>query len=128
GSPISAPPLKSESSQLYDSSQQRARHSDSVRLSRWSKIRGPLHFEDCMENVACWADRVKIVWWDGGGICLFAKTLEKEQFCRPRIAPATVRLNYAQLLALVDGMDWKKVRPITVQRPQSVGSKKAVTF
>jgi len=22
------------------------------------------------------ADRVKIVWWDGGGICLFAKTLE----------------------------------------------------
>jgi transposase len=32
-----------------------------------------------------------------------------------------VRLNYAQLLALVDGMDWKKVRPITVQRPQSVG-------
>jgi hypothetical protein len=26
------------------------------------------------------ADRVKIVWWDGGGICLFAKTLEKEQF------------------------------------------------
>jgi len=67
------------------------------------------------------ADRVKIVWWDGGGICLFAKTLEKEQFCWPRIAPATVRLNYAQLLALVDGMDWKKVRPITVQRPQSVG-------
>lgn len=40
------------------------------------------------------ADRVKIVWWDGGGICLFAKTLEKEQFCWPRIAPATVRLNY----------------------------------
>ena len=79
------------------------------------------HFEDCMQNVACWADRVKIVWWDGGGICLFAKTLEKEQFCWPRIAPATVRLNYAQLLALVDGMDWKKVRPTTVQRPQSVG-------
>ena len=42
------------------------------------------------------ADRVKIVWWDGGGICLFAKTLEKEQFCWPRIAPATVRLNYVQ--------------------------------
>ena len=45
------------------------------------------------------ADRVKIVWWDGGGICLFAKTLKKEQFCWLRIAPAVVRLNYAQLLA-----------------------------
>jgi transposase len=67
------------------------------------------------------ADRVKIVWWDGGGICLFAKTLEKEQFCWPRIAPATVQLSYAQLLALIDGMDWKKVRPTTVQRPQSIG-------
>jgi transposase len=43
-------------------------------------------FEDCMQNVGRWADRVKIVWWDGGGICLFAKTLEKEQFCWPRIA------------------------------------------
>src|SRR6516225_8056815 len=44
------------------------------------------------------ADRVKIIWWDGGGICLFAKTLENGQFCWPRIAPATVRLNYAQFL------------------------------
>ena len=35
------------------------------------------------------ADRVKIVWWDGSGVCL---TLEKAQFCWPRIAPARVRL------------------------------------
>jgi hypothetical protein len=31
-----------------------------------------------MHNETSCADRVKIVWWDGGGICLFAKTLEKE--------------------------------------------------
>jgi transposase len=67
------------------------------------------------------ADRVKIVWWDGSGVCLFAKTLEKAQFCWPRIAPARVRLNQAQLLALVDGLDWKKVRPANVKRPQSIG-------
>jgi transposase len=36
-------------------------------------------------------------------------------------APTKVRLNQAQLLALVDGTDWKKVRPATVKRPQSVG-------
>jgi transposase len=49
------------------------------------------------------------------------KTLEEAQFCWPRIGPATVRLNHAQLLALVDGLDWKKVRPVVVKRPQSMG-------
>lgn len=68
------------------------------------------------------ADRVKIVWWDGTGACLFAKRLdEKAQFCWPRIGASRVRLNHAQLLALVDGMDWKKVRTVSTRRPQSVG-------
>lgn len=67
------------------------------------------------------ADRIKIVWWDGSGLCLFAKRLEKAQFCWPRIGRVRVQLNAAQLLALVDGLDWKKVRPLDVKRPQSVG-------
>jgi transposase len=67
------------------------------------------------------ADRTKAVWWDGSGVRLFAKTLEETKFCWPKIAPARVRLNHAQLLALVDGLDWKKVRPVAVKRPQSVG-------
>ena len=67
------------------------------------------------------ADRIKIVWWDGSGLCLYAKRLEKAHFCWPRIGHARVQLNTAQLLALVDGMDWKKVRPVDVMRPQSVG-------
>jgi hypothetical protein len=29
--------------------------------------------------------------------------------------------DHAQLLALVDGLDWTKVRPVVVKRPQSVG-------
>jgi transposase len=78
-------------------------------------------FEDCMQNVACGADRIKAVWFDGTGVCLFAKTLEEAQFCWPRIGPTTVQLNHAQLLALVDGLDWQKVRPVAVKRPQSLG-------
>ena len=67
------------------------------------------------------ADRIKAVWWDGSGVCLFAKTLEETQFCWPKIAPTRVQLNHAQLLALIDGLDWTKVRPVVVKRPQTVG-------
>ena len=67
------------------------------------------------------ADRIKIVWWDGTGVCLYSKRLEKAQFFWPRIGPHRVQLNHAQLLALVDGMDWKRVRAVTVRAPQSVG-------
>jgi transposase len=37
------------------------------------------------------ADRIKAVWFDGTGVCLFAKTLEDAQFCWPRIGPAMLR-------------------------------------
>ncbi|MEY9559394.1 transposase [Sinorhizobium fredii] len=63
------------------------------------------------------ADRVKIVWWDGSGVCLYAKRLEKSQFCWPRIGHNRVQLNHAQLLALIDGMDWKRVRSVPVKPP-----------
>ena len=66
-------------------------------------------------------DRMKIVWFDGTGVCLFSKRLEKNVFCWPRVGANRVRLNYAQLMALVDGLDWKRIRPLDVRRPQSAG-------
>ena len=56
------------------------------------------------------ADRIKAVCLMAQGVCLFAKTLEDAQFCWPRIGPAMLQLNIHSLLALVDGLDWKKVR------------------
>ena len=41
------------------------------------------------------ADRIKAVWFNGTGVCLFAKTLEDAQFCWPRIGPATLQLNHS---------------------------------
>ena len=29
------------------------------------------------------ADRIKIAWWDGSGVCLYSKTLEDQGFCWP---------------------------------------------
>jgi transposase len=67
------------------------------------------------------ADRIKIVWWDGTGVVLYTKRLEKAQFCWPNIGHSRVQLNHAQLLALVDGMDWKRVHAAAVKQPESVG-------
>lgn len=67
------------------------------------------------------ADRIRIVWWDGSGVCLYAKRLEDSSFCWPQIGPVQVHLSYSQLLALLDGLDWKRVRPMTVKAPELVG-------
>ena len=67
------------------------------------------------------ADRVKIVWWDGSGVCLFAKRLEKSSFCWPRIGHVRVQLNHVQLMALLAGLDWKRVRPVAVKAPEFAG-------
>jgi transposase len=67
------------------------------------------------------ADRVKIVWFDGSGLCLFAKRLEHSHFIWPMPGGAEIRLSHAQLMALVEGLDWKRVRTVEVQAPQSAG-------
>ncbi|WP_426443260.1 IS66 family insertion sequence element accessory protein TnpB [Bradyrhizobium genosp. P] len=54
-------------------------------------------------------------------MCLYSKQLEKSKFCWPRIGPYRIQLNQAQLLALVDGLDWTKVRAVVVKRPETVG-------
>lgn len=55
------------------------------------------------------ADRVKLIWWDGTGLCLMAKTLEQGGFRWPSIQDGVMRLTAAQLGALLEGLDWRRV-------------------
>ena len=55
------------------------------------------------------ADRVKLIYWDGTGVCLFAKRLETGSFCWPNVQDGVLRLTAAQLSALLEGLDWKRV-------------------
>jgi transposase len=66
------------------------------------------------------ADRVKLVFWDGTGLCLFSKRLEEGKFCWPRIADGVMRLSAAQLAALLEGLDFARVHTIRAMRPQAV--------
>jgi transposase len=66
------------------------------------------------------ADRVKLLFWDGTGVCLFAKRLEEGKFRWPRIEDGVMRLSAAQLSALVEGLDWTRVHARRVATPKAV--------
>ena len=67
------------------------------------------------------ADRVKLIFWDGTGMVLVAKRLEDGKFRWPRIDDGMMRLSSAQLLALLEGLDWRRVHTVERGRaPQSV--------
>jgi transposase len=62
-------------------------------------------------------DRLKILWWSGDGLCLFAKRLESGRFVWPQAASGTVHLSAAQLSMLLEGIDWRRPqRTIAPQR------------
>ena len=63
------------------------------------------------------ADRIKLIYWDGTGMCLFAKRLEKAAFCWPNIQDGVIRLSSAQLSALLEGLDWRRVHAIETPAP-----------
>ena len=52
-------------------------------------------------------DLLKLLWWDGTGLCLMAKRLERGRFIRPRTQKGTVSLTAAQLTMLLEGIDWR---------------------
>jgi transposase len=61
-------------------------------------------------------DLIKLLWWDGDGLCLFAKKLERGRFIWPQATSGTIVLTRAQLSMLLEGIDWR--RPVRTAAPQ----------
>ena len=67
-------------------------------------------------------DRVRLLWWDGTGICLLTKRLEGGAFRWPPVEDGVMRLTAAQLSALLEGLDWRRVHEMRRTRvPTAAG-------
>jgi transposase len=53
---------------------------------------------------------VKLLWYDGQGMCLFSKRLERGHFVWPVTETGRVSLTPAQLSMLLEGIDWRMAR------------------
>jgi len=60
-------------------------------------------------------DIIKLLWWDGQGMCLLAKRLEKGRFIWPQAQSGSVALTPAQLSMLLEGIDWRM--PVRTWQP-----------
>lgn len=67
------------------------------------------------------ANLVKIVFWDGNGLCLFSKRLDQGGFTWPQADDrgGRVVLSSSQLSLLLEGIDWRV--PERVWRPAAAG-------
>ena len=64
-------------------------------------------------------DLLKLLWWSGDGLCLYAKRLEKGRFVWPRTDQGVAALTPAQLSMLLEGIDWR--HPARTWTPELAG-------
>jgi transposase len=62
---------------------------------------------------------LKILFWDGQGLVLYAKRLERGRFVWPQAKDGVVSLTPAQLSMLTEGIDWRM--PQRTWRPEAAG-------
>lgn len=61
-------------------------------------------------------DIIKVLWFDGQGLMLLAKRLERGRFVWPQATSGSVSLTPAQLSMLLEGIDWRM--PARTQIPE----------
>lgn len=53
-------------------------------------------------------DRIRLLYWDGRGFCLYYRVLEKGRFPWPSAKNGGMRLTSSQLAMLWEGIDWRR--------------------
>ena len=64
-------------------------------------------------------DLIKVLWYDGQGLCLFSKQIDRGRFLWPSPADGMVSISTAQLSYLLEGIDWRN--PQQTWRPIAAG-------
>jgi transposase len=65
------------------------------------------------------ADRVKLLVYDGAGLILISKRLERGHFFWPQAGDGLVRLAPVQLSVLLSGLPWERLRVRESERPKA---------
>jgi transposase len=67
------------------------------------------------------ANYLKALFWDGTGLCLFAKRPERSRFIWPPLVDGGVVLSPAQFALLIEAMDWRRtVAPVPPRVPMQM--------
>lgn len=66
------------------------------------------------------ADRAKILFWDGSGLVMIYKRLERHKFAWPPLRDGLMKLDHAQFEALFGGLDWRRVHSLETRPPAAV--------
>jgi transposase len=53
-------------------------------------------------------DLIKLLWYDGQGLCLFSKRIDRGKFVWPIGQVGVAHLSAAQLSMLLEGIDWRR--------------------
>lgn len=67
------------------------------------------------------ADRLRLLHFDGSGMCVVSKWLEAGRFCWPPIQNGVMKLTSAQMTLLLGGMDWRRLEESPVKKPEIAG-------
>ncbi|QGP54792.1 IS66 Orf2 like protein [Piscirickettsia salmonis] len=61
-------------------------------------------------------DKLKYIYYDGTGFCLFYKRLAKGRFKIPPLKNDCYQMSEAQLRLLLEGVEWSKIKPNRKQK------------
>ena len=69
------------------------------------------------------ANLIKILAWDGTGLVMIYKKLDKDEFLWPPVEDGKIELTQAQFDALFAGLDWQNVQAIKPSSLSSLGKR-----